>query len=123
AASTPPWKSSSPTPGARCSPGSAGWRESSAAASAGGSRRRWRARAAPAAPEELWPDAWSSVLAGIGGLEEKLGRSFGGGEQPPLLVSVRSGAAVSMPGMMDTVLNLGITEEVQERLAAPRGAQ
>src|ERR1700743_2418233 len=49
-----------------------------------------------AAGEELEPDTWSSVLAGIAGLEKKLGRSFGGGAQPPLLVSVRSGAAVSM---------------------------
>jgi pyruvate,orthophosphate dikinase len=61
---------------------------------------------------ELEPEAWSSVLAGVAGLEERLGRSFGGGERP-LLVSVRSGAAVSMPGMMDTVLNLGITDEVE----------
>src|SRR5882757_7689982 len=51
-----------------------------------------------AAGGELEPDAWSSVLAGIAGLEEKLGREFGGGESP-LLVSVRSGAAGSMPGM------------------------
>ncbi|HEV7563361.1 MAG TPA: pyruvate, phosphate dikinase [Solirubrobacterales bacterium] len=65
---------------------------------------------------ELEEEAWDSVLAGVAGLEEKLGRSFGGGEQP-LLVSVRSGAAVSMPGMMDTVLNLGITDEVEEALA------
>jgi pyruvate,orthophosphate dikinase len=61
---------------------------------------------------ELEAESWRSVLAGIAGLEEKLGRSFGGGERP-LLVSVRSGAAVSMPGMMDTVLNLGITAEVE----------
>jgi pyruvate,orthophosphate dikinase len=73
-----------------------------------------------AAGEELEPDTWSSVLAGIAGLEEKLGRSFGGGERP-LLVSVRSGAAVSMPGMMDTVLNLGITDEVQAHLAELSG--
>jgi pyruvate,orthophosphate dikinase len=73
-----------------------------------------------AAGAELEPEAWSSVLAGIAGLEEKLGRSFGGGERP-LLVSVRSGAAVSMPGMMDTVLNLGITDEVEARLAELSG--
>ena len=69
---------------------------------------------------ELEDEAWQSVLAGVAGLEEKLGRSFGGGEDP-LLVSVRSGAAVSMPGMMDTVLNLGITDEVEEALAALSG--
>lgn len=44
-------------------------------------------------------------------LERKTGKQFGSRENP-LLVSVRSGAATSMPGMMDTVLNLGITEEV-----------
>ena len=43
---------------------------------------------------ELEAESWRSVLAGIAGLEEKLGRTFGGGERP-LLVSVRSGAAVS----------------------------
>ena len=39
----------------------------------------------------------------------------------PLLVSVRSGAAVSMPGMMDTVLNLGLTDEVAEAVAKATG--
>jgi pyruvate, orthophosphate dikinase len=73
-----------------------------------------------AAGGELEDEAWSSVLAGVAGLEEELGRSFGGGKQP-LLVSVRSGAAVSMPGMMDTVLNLGISDEVEEALAALSG--
>ena len=73
-----------------------------------------------AAGGELDEEAWSSVLAGVAGLEEKLGRSFGGGENP-LLVSVRSGAAVSMPGMMDTVLNLGITGEVEAALARLSG--
>ncbi|MFN8216015.1 MAG: pyruvate, phosphate dikinase [Solirubrobacterales bacterium] len=68
----------------------------------------------------LEEEAWRSVLAGITGLEEELGRTFGGGERP-LLVSVRSGAAISMPGMMDTVLNLGITDEVEEALAALSG--
>ncbi|HEY1853520.1 MAG TPA: pyruvate, phosphate dikinase [Solirubrobacterales bacterium] len=73
-----------------------------------------------AAGGELDADAWSSVLAGVAGLEEELGREFGGGESP-LLVSVRSGAAVSMPGMMDTVLNLGITDEVEATLARLSG--
>ena len=44
------------------------------------------------------------------GLEEQMDQEFGGSEDP-LLVSVRSGAAVSMPGMMDTVLNLGLNDE------------
>jgi len=51
----------------------------------------------------------------VAGLEEQTGRQFGGGK--PLLLSVRSGAPVSMPGMMDTVLNLGINGSVEEALA------
>ncbi len=49
-------------------------------------------------------------------LEQATGRQFGGAK--PLLVSVRSGAAVSMPGMMDTVLNLGINDESEAALAS-----
>src|SRR5437588_8864967 len=49
-------------------------------------------------------------------LEARTGKRFGGPEDP-LLVSVRSGAAVSMPGMMDTVLNLGLNDRVVEGLA------
>ncbi len=49
-------------------------------------------------------------------LEEKSGKKFGSPENP-LLVSVRSGAAISMPGMMDTVLNLGLNDEVVKGLA------
>jgi pyruvate, orthophosphate dikinase len=58
--------------------------------------------------------------AGIRLLEAGLGRTFGGGERP-LLVSVRSGAAISMPGMMDTVLDLGCTDAVERALAAETG--
>ena len=47
------------------------------------------------------------VRAHIGELERKTGKRFGG-ESNPLLVSVRSGSAMSMPGMMDTILNLGL---------------
>jgi len=50
------------------------------------------------------------IDAGIRKLEKLTGKTFGHGENP-LLVSVRSGAAVSMPGMMDTVLNLGLNDE------------
>jgi pyruvate, orthophosphate dikinase len=57
------------------------------------------------------------IESGIAWLEDKSGKRFGGGPRP-LLVSVRSGAAVSMPGMMDTVLNLGITDETEALLAA-----
>src|SRR5438445_3339778 len=49
-------------------------------------------------------------------LQEKTGKRFGDAEDP-LLVSVRSGAAVSMPGMMDTILNLGLNDEAVEGLA------
>ena len=50
-------------------------------------------------------------------LEERAGKRFGSAEDP-LLVSVRSGAAVSMPGMMDTILNLGLNDEAAAGLAA-----
>ncbi len=50
-------------------------------------------------------------------LEERTGKRFGS-EDDPLLVSVRSGAAVSMPGMMDTILNLGLNDEATDGLAA-----
>jgi pyruvate, orthophosphate dikinase len=68
------------------------------------------------------PDAtidaiWDDVLDGIRRLEAATSRTFGRGPHP-LLVSVRSGAAVSMPGMMDTVLDLGIDDAVEKALAA-----
>jgi pyruvate, orthophosphate dikinase len=50
-------------------------------------------------------------------LEERTGKRFGS-DDDPLLVSVRSGAAVSMPGMMDTILNLGLNDEATDGLAA-----
>lgn len=53
-------------------------------------------------------------------VERTVGKSFGNKEDP-LLVSVRSGARVSMPGMMDTVLNLGLNDETVEGLAASSG--
>jgi pyruvate, orthophosphate dikinase len=53
-------------------------------------------------------------------LEERTGKRFGSHDDP-LLVSVRSGAAVSMPGMMDTILNLGLNDEATEGLAARTG--
>lgn len=55
-----------------------------------------------------WPDGLEAELrAAMADLESRVGRSFGSGD-PPLLVAVRSGAAVSMPGMMDTILNCGL---------------
>jgi pyruvate,orthophosphate dikinase len=73
-----------------------------------------------------WPEGLDEqVKQGISTLEKELGRRFGD-RTNPLLVSVRSGAAVSMPGMMDTVLNLGLNEEtlqaVAERSGNPRFA-
>ncbi|MCW5766059.1 MAG: pyruvate, phosphate dikinase [Phycisphaeraceae bacterium] len=53
-------------------------------------------------------------------LEKETGKKFGSPDNP-LLVSVRSGAAVSMPGMMDTILNLGLTDQAVEGLAARTG--
>src|SRR5437764_5576303 len=53
----------------------------------------------------------------LAALEEKSGKRFGDADDP-LLVSVRSGAAVSMPGMMDTVLNLGLNDDAVEGLAS-----
>jgi pyruvate,orthophosphate dikinase len=67
------------------------------------------------------PDGLAEELAsGIGLLEAELGRTFGAGARP-LLVSVRSGAAISMPGMMDTILDLGCNDEVEAALAAEIG--
>ncbi|MCS6797655.1 MAG: pyruvate, phosphate dikinase [Myxococcota bacterium] len=64
-----------------------------------------------------WPDGlWDEVLAALGRLEQRTGRRFGAGPSP-LLLSVRSGARASMPGMMDTVLNLGLSEPCVEHLA------
>lgn len=60
---------------------------------------------------------WDDVLDGLGRLEAATARTFGRGARP-LLVSVRSGAAISMPGMMDTVLDLGMNDVVEQALAA-----
>ena len=60
------------------------------------------------------------IMEAITKMEEITGKKFGDKENP-LLVSVRSGARASMPGMMDTILNLGLNEEVVEVLAAKSG--
>src|SRR3989440_1738131 len=60
---------------------------------------------------------WEQVLPALKILERKAGKKFGDAKDP-LLVSVRSGAKFSMPGMMDTVLNLGLNEETARGLAA-----
>lgn len=56
---------------------------------------------------ELWPELLEEIECGLQWLGTRTGRQFGA-RTKPLLVSVRSGASVSMPGMMDTVLNLGV---------------
>ncbi|MBE7057274.1 MAG: pyruvate, phosphate dikinase [Ruminococcaceae bacterium] len=65
-------------------------------------------------------DIMAQIMDGIVKMEETTGKKFGDKENP-LLVSVRSGARASMPGMMDTILNLGLNEEVVEVLAAKSG--
>jgi pyruvate,orthophosphate dikinase len=69
---------------------------------------------------EVPADVIAALPAALARIGEATGTSFGGGERP-LLVSVRSGAPTSMPGMMDTVLNLGMTPEVQAALARLTG--
>ncbi len=70
---------------------------------------------------EKFPDALAGQVAtGIAHIESVTGKRFGDAGDP-LLVSVRSGARVSMPGMMDTVLNLGLNDETVEGLAATSG--
>lgn len=68
----------------------------------------------------LTDEVFEEIERGVSHLEEQSDRTFGSGPKP-LLVSVRSGAVVSMPGMMDTILNLGINEETEKALAAESG--
>ena len=65
-------------------------------------------------------DIQAEIMASIEKMEEICGKKFGDTENP-LLVSVRSGARASMPGMMDTILNLGLNEEVVNVIAAKSG--
>jgi pyruvate,orthophosphate dikinase len=67
-------------------------------------------------PEEVKPQ----VEAALARMEEAVGKKFGDASDP-LLVSVRSGAALSMPGMMNTILNLGLTDASVEGLAKKTG--
>jgi len=69
------------------------------------------------AGEEFRDELRQEVHRALAHIEETAGKSFGD-RSDPLLVSVRSGARVSMPGMMDTVLNLGLNDETVEGLAA-----
>ncbi|MFP4171255.1 MAG: pyruvate, phosphate dikinase [Methanomassiliicoccales archaeon] len=70
--------------------------------------------------EELPPGLMDGVREAVQRLESRTGKGFGDPSNP-LLVSVRSGAAVSMPGMMDTVLNLGLNDRTVEGLSAKTG--
>ena len=73
------------------------------------------------AHDASWPDGLGDELdAALSQLEARTGKTLGGGDNP-LLVSVRSGAAVSMPGMMDTVLNLGLNDDTVLALAERSG--
>ena len=69
---------------------------------------------------EINPEIMAEIKEYIVKMEEITGKKFGDKENP-LLVSVRSGARASMPGMMDTILNLGLNEEVVETIAAQSG--
>ncbi|NOX63038.1 MAG: pyruvate, phosphate dikinase [Chloroflexi bacterium] len=63
---------------------------------------------------EQFPEGlWEQVLAGVAAIEKKTGKKFGDPSNP-LLVSCRSGAKFSMPGMMDTVLNIGLNDETAQ---------
>jgi pyruvate,orthophosphate dikinase len=70
--------------------------------------------------KEIDPVLWEEVLEHLRKLEERTGKKFGEVENP-LLVSVRSGAPISMPGMMDTVLNLGLNDQTVDGLARLTG--
>ncbi|KAF8387965.1 hypothetical protein HHK36_026631 [Tetracentron sinense] len=70
--------------------------------------------------KKLSEDLWEEILEGLEIVEKDMG-AFLGDLSKPLLLSVRSGAAISMPGMMDTVLNLGLNDEVVAGLAAKSG--
>jgi len=72
-------------------------------------------------PEKKLPSGLiEHVQAELAVLEQKSGRVFGGRDNP-LLVSVRSGSAMSMPGMMDTILNLGLNEDTLQGLIQQTG--
>jgi len=69
---------------------------------------------------EIAQEILDEILENVSQLEEKTSKKFGD-PQNPLLVSVRSGARASMPGMMDTILNLGINDEVAASLGEQSG--
>ncbi len=73
-----------------------------------------------AAGEQLPGGLWDDILEAVGTLERQTAKRFGD-PASPLLVSVRSGAKFSMPGMMDTVLNLGLNPDTRDGLIALTG--
>jgi pyruvate, orthophosphate dikinase len=73
-----------------------------------------------ASGKELPDGLWEDVLEAVNEVEQRAGKGFGDAANP-LLVSVRSGAKFSMPGMMDTVLNLGLNDETLHGLIALTG--
>src|SRR5919108_4404606 len=77
-------------------------------------------RAYMAAGKELPARLDAEAEQHLEALEQKTGKRFGD-SLDPLLVSVRSGAAVSMPGMMDTILDLGLSDDAVRGLAARTG--
>ncbi|XP_068333586.1 pyruvate, phosphate dikinase, chloroplastic-like [Pyrus communis] len=70
--------------------------------------------------KDLPQGLWEEILEGLESVQEDMGAILGDPSKP-LLLSVRSGAAISMPGMMDTVLNLGLNDNVVAGLAAKSG--
>ncbi|KVH91443.1 ATP-grasp fold, subdomain 1 [Cynara cardunculus var. scolymus] len=72
--------------------------------------------------KKLPPGLWDEILEGLQYVQNEMGASLGDPSKA-LLLSVRSGAAISMPGMMDTVLNLGLNDEVVAGLAGKSGAR
>jgi pyruvate,orthophosphate dikinase len=72
-----------------------------------------------AEPQATMDAIWDDVLDGMHWLETQTARTFGRGPRP-LLLSVRSGATLSMPGMMDTILDLGMNDTVEQALASDR---
>lgn len=72
--------------------------------------------------EQFPPTLWDQVVEALRVVEKEMGKRFGD-PQNPLLVSARSGGKVSMPGMMDTVLNLGLNEETVRGLVNATGSE
>ncbi len=70
--------------------------------------------------KEIWPELRGEILTKVDALQRLVGKRFNDTDKP-LLVSVRSGAPMSMPGMMDTVLNLGINDSIVDVLSKKTG--